>query len=121
MAVFLPVHLSFLMPARLTLGASAGVLGMLGSMVWYGRRSGSSMLGQQMLAYAVVNIVLGFGLGGVDNWAHLGGFGAGWLVARWLDPLREERTDHLVVALVLLLLSAASIVASLVTGLPMVR
>jgi rhomboid protease GluP len=109
------------MPAGYTLGASAANLGLLGSMVWYVRRTGNSMLGQQMLAYAVVNIVMGFGLGGVDNWAHLGGFGAGWLVARWLDPMRAERADHLVIALVLLLLSAASIVASLVTGLPMVR
>ena len=106
------------MPANLTLGASAAILGMLGSMVWYGRRSGSSMLGQQMLAYAVVNIAMGFGLPGVDNWAHLGGFGAGWLIGRWLDPLREERGDHVAIALVLLLLSAASIVASVVVGLP---
>ncbi len=117
-AVFIPLRLPFLMPANLTLGASAAILGMLGSMVWYGRRSGSSVLGQQMLAYAVVNIAMGFGLPGVDNWAHLGGFGAGWLIGRWLDPLREERGDHVAIALVLLLLSAASIVASVVVGLP---
>jgi rhomboid protease GluP len=118
LAVYLPVQLPFLMPAGITLGASAANLGMLGAMVWYGRRSGSSMLGQQMLAYAVVNIVIGFGLPGIDNWAHLGGFGAGWLLARFLDPLREERGDHVVIAWVLLLLSAASVVASLVVRLP---
>jgi rhomboid protease GluP len=118
LAVYLPVRLPFLVPAGMTLGASAANLGLLGAMVWYGRRAGSSVLGQQMLAYAVVNIVIGFGLPGIDNWAHLGGFGAGWLLARWLDPLREERGDHVAIALVLLLLSALSIVASLVVGLP---
>ena len=120
-AVFLPIHLPFLSPAGFTLGASAANLGLLGAMVWYSRRSGSSLLGQQMLASAVANIVMGFALPGIDNWAHLGGFGAGWLIGRWLDPARPERGDHLVIALVLLLLSAASIVASIVLGLPMLR
>ena len=109
------MRLPFLMPAGMTLGASAANLGLLGAMVWYGRRSGSSVLGQQMLAYAVVNIVMGFGLPGRRQ------LGAPRRVrrpagcsARWLDPLREERGDHVAIALVLLLLSAASIVASLV-------
>jgi rhomboid protease GluP len=117
-AILLPIHLPFLSAAGLTLGASAANLGLLGSMVWYSRRAGSSLLGQQMLASAVANIVMGFALPGIDNWAHLGGFSAGWLIGRWLDPARPERGDHLVVALVLLLLSAASIVASIVAGLP---
>lgn len=121
LAVYLPVRLPFLMPAGMTLGASASILGLLGSMVWYGRRSGSSVLGQQMLAYAVVNIAMGFGLPGVDNWAHLGGFAAGWLLARFLDPMREERADHVAIGLVLLLLCAASIAASLIVGLPAAR
>jgi rhomboid protease GluP len=114
---FLPVHLPFLTPAPLTLGASAANLGLMGSMVWYGKRAGDSMYTQQMLAWAVANIAMGFAFPGIDNWAHLGGFGAGFLLGRWLDPARPERTDHLLIALVLLVLSAASIAASIVTGL----
>lgn len=120
-AAFLPVQIPLLDPARLTLGASAANLGLLGALVWYGRRSGNSMFGQQMLAYAVANIVMGFALPGIDNWAHLGGFGGGWLLGRFLDPLREERGDHLVIAVVLLVLSAGSIVASLLVPLPWLR
>ena len=120
-AAFLPVQIPLLDPARLTLGASAANLGLLGALVWYGRRSGNSMFGQQMLAYAVANIVMGFALPGVDNWAHLGGFGGGWLLGRFLDPLREERGDHLVIAVVLLVLSAGAIVASLLVKLPWLR
>jgi rhomboid protease GluP len=121
LAVFLPFQLPFLSPGGITLGASAANLGMLGAMVWYGRRAGNSYLGQQMLAYAVANIAMGFAFPGIDNWAHIGGFASGWGLARWLDPAREERGDHLAIALVLLLLSALSIVASVVFGLPLVR
>ena len=117
-AILLPVQIPLLLPAHVTLGASAANLGLLGAMVWYARRSGNSIFGQQMLAYAVANIVMGFALPGVDNWAHVGGFAGGFFVGRFLDPAREERGDHLLIALVLLLATAASIVASLLVALP---
>jgi membrane associated rhomboid family serine protease len=50
---------------------------------------------------------------GIDNWAHLGGLAGGYLTARWLDPLLPERGDHTTLALICLLLSAASILASI--------
>ena len=61
-------------------------------------------------------LLFGFLVPGIDNWAHLGGLGGGWLAARWLDPLRPERGDHLIAAVACLLLSLASVVASVVTG-----
>jgi rhomboid protease GluP len=64
----------------------------------------------------VVLFLLGFVMMGVDNWAHLGGYAGGYVAARWLDPLKPERTDHLLMALVALLLSAAAVVVSIVTG-----
>ena len=54
----------------------------------------------------------------VDNWAHLGGFGGGYLIARLLDPLRPERADHVIAALVLLGLSLLSVIVSVFLGLP---
>ena len=117
-AGFLPVQIPLLHPAPLTLGASAANLGLLGAMVWFARRSGNTFFGQQMLGYAVANIVMGFALPGIDNWAHVGGFAGGWLIGRFLDPLKPERGDHVLAALLLLLLSAASIAASLLVALP---
>lgn len=108
----------FILPGgQFTVGASAAIFGLLGALVYYGRRTGSSMVGQQAKTWAIMFLVIGFVLPGIDNWAHLGGFAGGYLAARFLDPLRPERLDHLVVALVCLGLTALAIVFSIVHGL----
>ena len=40
----------------------------------------------------------------------------GYAVARWLDPLQPERTDHMIAAIVCIVLTALSIVASVLTA-----
>ena len=100
--------------AGLTLGASASVFGLLGSLVAYGKLRGSSAEASQAMGYAIALFVFGVVMAGVDNWAHLGGFGGGYLVARWLDPWKPERLDHLVGALICLGASALAIVASVI-------
>ena len=54
---------------------------------------------------------------GIDNWAHIGGFVGGYLASTWLNPLLPERVDHVIAAVVCLLLSLASVAASVLTGL----
>jgi rhomboid protease GluP len=102
--------------APLTIGASAPIFGLLGSLVYYGRRGGSSMVRSEALGYAVTLFVMGLILPGVDNAAHAGGFGGGYLAAMWLDPLKRERMDHLIGAVICLVLSAISILASIFTS-----
>lgn len=108
--------LPFLGGAPLTVGASAAIFGLLAALVYYGRRSGSRLVGSQAWSYAIVLFIFGFFMGGVDNWAHLGGFAGGYAAAKWLDPLREERADHTLGALACLVATALAIVASLVTS-----
>jgi len=115
---FLP---QFLRGAPYTLGASAPIFGLIGALLYYGRRGGSSHIGQQAKSLAITMLLFGFVMPGVDNWAHLGGLGGGYLAGRILDPLQPEKGNHLLAAIVLLLLSLMAIVASVVTGLPMVR
>jgi rhomboid protease GluP len=112
---FLP---RFLGGASFTVGASASIFGLLGAIVHYGRRRGSSAVGREALGYAVVLGLFGFVMPGIDNWAHLGGFGGGYAVARWLDPWKPERVDHVVAAFALLAATVVAIAASLLTGLP---
>jgi hypothetical protein len=55
---------------------------------------------------------------GVDNYAHAGGFVGGYLAGMWLDPLRKERGDHLLGAVICLVLTTLAIIASMVKFLP---
>jgi rhomboid protease GluP len=99
----------------MTLGASAPIFGLLGALVHYGRRGGSSLVGGQAMQYAIVLFVYGLIMpgGGIDNYAHAGGFLGGYLASMWLDPLKPERTDHFVGALLCLVATALAIIASL--------
>jgi rhomboid protease GluP len=113
------IPISFLQGAQLTLGASAPIFGLLGALVYYGRRSGSSMVGGQALQYAVVLFIFGLIMPGVDNYAHAGGYVGGYLAGMWLDPLKPERMDHFLYAVLCLAATALAILASLIKFLPM--
>ena len=101
--------------ASFTIGASAPIFGLLGALVYAGKK-GSSAVGQQARGLAVIICVFGLIMPGIDNWAHLGGFGGGYLMARWLDPLQPERTDHQIVALLCIVMTILSVVVSIWTG-----
>lgn len=103
-----------------TVGASAPIFGLLGALVYYGRRSGHQAVYKQTLGYAVLLGLFGLVFPLVDNQAHLGGFVGGYVAAKYLDPLKPERGDHLAMAVVCLGLTVLSIVVSVVTGLPYV-
>ena len=113
---FLPAIL-FLRGSSFTLGASASIAGLIGAILYYGQRSGSSMARSYASTNVLMLVVMGFMMQGVDNYAHAGGFGGGYLVARILDPLKPERIDHITIALVCLAASAISVVASVLFGL----
>ena len=117
-AMFLmPLQLPFFGGANVTVGASASIFGLLGALVHYGRRTGSSHVGQAGLQYALIMGLMGFIMPGIDNSAHLGGFTGGYLSSLILDPLKPERVDHLLVAVVCLVITFVAIIASVVTAL----
>lgn len=107
--------LSFIMgghPYGISVGASAAVFGLLGAVVYAGRRGVASQLGRQAWGYAIALFIFGLIVPGVDNWAHLGGFVGGFGLAKIFDPLRPEKADHLVAAMVVLALTVGSVVLS---------
>jgi rhomboid protease GluP len=112
-AFFLPVFRG----AYFTVGASAAIAGLIGAVLAYGHRSGSTQARAYAMQYIVMLVIMGFLLPGIDNYAHLGGFGGGYFVAKFLDPLKPERIDHMAMALGCLVLSLLSIVFSFVHGL----
>jgi rhomboid protease GluP len=109
-----------LSPGRSTLGASASIAGLIGAIMYYGNRGGSGMARSYASRYIFMLIIIGF-FPGIDNYAHAGGFGGGYLAARLLDPLKPERIDHIAIAVVCLAASLLSVVASVVHGLQFVQ
>jgi rhomboid protease GluP len=110
--------LPFLAGAQYTVGASAPIFGLLGALVHYGNRGGSSLVKSEALNYAITLFVFGLFMQGVDNFAHAGGFIGGYLASMWLDPLKRERMDHFVGAALCLLATLASILGSIITLIP---
>ena len=107
--------------AGFTVGASAPLFALLGALLHYGHRSGSRNVTEQVKGMALGMLLFGFVMRGVDNWAHLGGLGGGYVMAKWLDPLLPERGDHVVTALLCLGLSLAAVLVSVATGMPFFR
>jgi rhomboid protease GluP len=115
-----PVHLLFITIAGspYTIGASASIFGLLGALVHYGRRSGSSLIHGQAKQWATILFVYGLIMpgGGIDNFAHAGGFIGGYITSAFFNPLTREKGDHLLIAAGCLLLSFGSIILSVVDG-----
>ena len=60
--------------------------------------------------------VFGLIFPGVDNYAHAGGFAGGYLAGLLLDPLKQERVDHMLIAVALLAMTLIAVVASVITA-----
>jgi len=101
---------------EVTIGASAPIFGLLGALMYYSRRGGSSLVRSAVMGYVMSSVIFGILMPGIDNWAHGGGFAGGYLAGRWLDPLKPERMDHMVIAALCLIATGLAIAASLITA-----
>jgi rhomboid protease GluP len=108
--------LPLLRGAPLTVGASASIFGLLGALVHYGRKSGSSLIHTQAKQWALLMFVYGIVMPGIDNYAHAGGFIGGYITSAFFNPLTRERGDHMIVAMVCLLLTFVAIAWSVIQG-----
>ena len=83
--------LSYIWTPANSVGASAGIFGLIGAMIAYGTHRSRSVVGQMIKTHysrwAVYGILLGLiGIFPIDNAAHLGGLGGGFVVA-WVAGL----------------------------------
>jgi rhomboid protease GluP len=74
-------------PAAVSAGASGAIFGILGALIFSIRRSPvwrhqpwTKGFTQQLIGWAVINVIIGFTFPGIDNAAHIGGFIAGLLL-----------------------------------------
>jgi membrane associated rhomboid family serine protease len=102
--------------ATFTIGASASIFGLLGALVHYGRKGGSSLIHEAAKRYALILFVFGLIMPGVDNYAHAGGFVGGYAMSAFFNPLTRERGDHLLAAALCLLATFIAIGLSVLNG-----
>jgi rhomboid protease GluP len=89
-------YLSALMSPGLSIGASAGITGLIGAMIAFGVRNRSTA-GQAIrnfyVRWVVYILAIGFiGGFGIDNWAHIGGLAAGFAMGYIAgEPIHSTR------------------------------
>ncbi len=115
------VSIPMLRGANVTVGASASIFGLLGALMHYGRKSGSSLIHAEAKRYAVILFVFGLIMPGVDNFAHAGGFIGGYATSAFFNPLTRERGDHAIIAVACLVATFLAIVFSIFHVLPLYR
>jgi len=97
-----------------SIGASGSIFGLLAALIVHARRQHSPLHGQ-LWQWAALMFVFGFVMPSVNNWAHAGGFAGGWVAAQAMGSSdRRESMPVLILALALLVLTAAGVVLSFV-------
>jgi rhomboid protease GluP len=112
---FIP-PLLILRGGQFTVGASAPIAGLIGAVLAYSHRTGSTMAKSYASSYIIGLVMIGFLFPGIDNYAHAGGFAGGYLAARLLDPMKPERIDHVILGVACIGVSLVSIVVSFIHG-----
>jgi rhomboid protease GluP len=110
-------YMSLLMNPGLSIGASAGLTGLIGAMIAFGVANRASGVGRAVrdhyVRWVVYILALGFiGGFGTDNWAHIGGLIGGFAVAYVagtpMPAMREREGMWRVLAAAALLITAYS-------------
>jgi rhomboid protease GluP len=114
---------SILAGVTFTVGASAAVCGLIGAMLYYGKRRGGQYgqaIFQQVGGWVIGLALFGFMLPGLNNWAHGGGIAAGialGFVLGYAERTKETLTHRMLAgacALVTVLVLGWSVLAGVV-------
>ena len=87
--------MSYAFTPGLSAGASTALFGLIGAQLvfYYRQRDKLGAFGQQrmmnLIGIIAINVMLGFSIGGVDNFGHLGGFIGGVVLGWLLCPMYE--------------------------------
>jgi rhomboid protease GluP len=105
----------------LTIGASSGLCGLIGALLYFGKSRGGSWgqrVFQQTSGWIFSLILIGFLLPNINNWGHagglVGGIAGGWILG-YADRRPENRLDSLF-AVVLMGLTAFLLIRPVIQG-----
>ena len=71
----------------ISIGASGAIFGLLGSLLYFGyhyRVYLGNVIKSQIIPIILLNLIIGFSIQGIDNFAHIGGLVGGVLVTKAL-------------------------------------
>lgn len=75
---------SFLFSPALSAGASGAIFGLFGALLYFATKNAAAFghtMGPGLISGLGINLILGFIIPGIDNYAHLGGLIAGFIAA----------------------------------------
>ncbi len=102
--------LSVVVHSSISVGASGAIFGLLGSLLYFGyhyRLYLGTVLKTQVIPIIILNLLIGFLVPGIDNFAHIGGLVGGYLLTMALGvPGKSKKSDQINGIIVLVLLVA---------------
>ena len=102
--------LSVVVHSSISAGASGAIFGLLGSLLYFGyhyRLYLGTILRTQVIPVIIINLMIGFLVPGIDNFAHIGGLVGGYLLTMILGvPGKTRKSDRINGSIVLILLVA---------------
>jgi rhomboid protease GluP len=112
---------SYLAGVQLTIGASAGVCGLMGAIIYFGKSRGGAygqILYKQVGGWAVGIFIFGLLFPGINNWGHGGGMLAGALLGFLLGYQEKKRENllHKLLAGLLMIVTVVVLGYAIATG-----
>ena len=105
--------LSICMHDTFSIGASGAIFGLLGSLLYFGyhyRVYFGSVILNKVLPVIIFNLVIGFMISGIDNFAHIGGLIGGLLVSMALGINSKDKKSEKINGLILTIIFIAFLV-----------
>ncbi len=113
--------LSYFGNVMLTIGASAGLCGLIGASLYFGKSRGGQwghMVYRQTSGWVVSLVLIGFLMPGINNWCHAGGLLSGIFLA-WIMGYNDKRKENLfdkILGIFLALLTVWLLAKSVING-----
>lgn len=85
---------SFLFSTAISAGASGAIFGLFGALLFFATKNAAAFghtMGPGLISGLGINLILGFIIPGIDNYAHLGGLIAGFITAFIIGLPKQEQ------------------------------
>ena len=103
-------YVSYLAGIQFTIGASASLFALIGSILYYGKSRGGTygqIIFKQIIGWVIALFLFGLLIPGINNWAHAGGLAGGILLGFLLgyNERKKETYFHKIIALFCIVLT----------------